>query len=156
VAKETDTVSLSDLPTVNACLNTVAAILLALGWVAVRRGRTGLHARFMIAAFVTSVIFLASYITYHYQHPTTPYSGTGWARGAYFAILISHIVLAALVPPLALWTLWLAARKRWESHRRWARWTFPIWIYVSITGVVVYLLLYVVPHGEALPAGAGS
>ena len=138
-------ISLSDLPTVNAGLNLTSAVLLVVGYAMIRTGRKALHARFMVAAFVTSVLFLISYLTYHFHQMATHYEGSGALRVVYFAVLISHVVLAVTVPPLALRTLYLAWRKRWASHRRWARWTLPIWLYVSVTGVVVYLMLYVLP-----------
>ena len=96
----------------------------------------------MIAAFVVSTLFLASYLTYHYHAGSTPFEGEGLIRGVYFAVLIPHIVLAALILPLALTTLYFALRKRFNKHRRIARWTLPIWLYVSVTGIVVYWMLY--------------
>lgn len=138
-------IGISDLPAVNAGLNSTATVLLLAGWVFVRRGRIRGHARCMVSAFAVSVLFLTSYIVYHYHHPTTRYEGEGLLRAVYLSVLATHIVLAVAVPPLAIRTLWLAARRRWPSHRRWARWTFPIWLYVSVTGVVVYLMLYVLP-----------
>lgn len=134
--------SLAFLPTLNACLNATSAVLVLCGFHAIRRGRIRRHTALMLSATATSALFLVSYLTYHAIHGSTPYQGTGFGRTAYFAILISHSVLAALVVPLVLRTLYLAWRRRWESHRRWARWTLPIWLYVSVTGVVVYLMLY--------------
>ncbi len=96
----------------------------------------------MVAAFLTSSLFLASYLYYHYQVGSVAFTGQGWARPVYFTILISHIVLAALIPPLALVTLYRAVKGRFELHRRIARWTLPIWLYVSVTGVTVYWMLY--------------
>jgi putative membrane protein len=127
---------------VNAALNGTSAILLVLGYRAVRRKAIGVHARFMVAAFVTSSLFLASYVTYHILAGHKTYSGGGPLHVVYLAILGSHIVLAVVTVPLAVTTLILAATGRFERHRRLARWTFPIWIYVSVTGVVVYLMLY--------------
>jgi putative membrane protein len=96
----------------------------------------------MIAALTTSALFLISYLTYHYAHGSTPFAGEGWIRPVYFTILISHTILAAAIVPLVLITLVRALRERFAAHRRIARWTLPIWLYVSVTGVVVYLLLY--------------
>jgi uncharacterized membrane protein YozB (DUF420 family) len=125
---------------VNAALNATSAVLLVLGYRAIRRGAVPVHARFMVAAFITSTLFLASYLTYHYLAGHRTYAGS--MRPVYLAILGSHIILATVTVPLAATTLVLAALGRFERHRRVARWTFPIWIYVSVTGVVVYLMLY--------------
>jgi len=130
------------LPGVNATLNTLSAVLLVLGWRAVRLGRKDVHRRCMIAALVCSALFLASYLTYHFRHGATRYQGEGAVRVVYFAILISHTILAAVNLPMVIVTVVLAARGRFERHRRIARWTLPIWLYVSITGVLVYLMLY--------------
>lgn len=132
----------SSLATVNATLNALAATLLALGFVAIRRRRVRLHRALMSCAFASSVLFLVSYLTYHVQVGATRFPGVGAARAVYLSILVSHTVLAALVPPLAVTTLVLALRRRYRTHRRWARWTLPIWLYVSVTGVVVYWMLY--------------
>jgi len=133
-----------NLAHLNALLNATSAVLLALGYRAIRwRKDTRVHARYMVAAFITSTLFLISYLTYHYHALHRPYPGTGTMRVVYFAVLISHIVLAAVTLPLVLATLWLAVRRRFVGHARLARWTFPIWSYVSVTGVVVYLMLYV-------------
>lgn len=139
---------LSVLPTVNATLNGLAGVLLLCGYAAIRSGRITVHRAFMLSAFATSVLFLASYLTYHAQAPVTPFQGQGVVRWVYFAILVPHIVLAAAVVPLALVTLLRALRGRFDRHRRLARWTLPIWLYVSVTGVLVYLMLYVwFPNG---------
>ena len=134
--------SISDLPTVNATLNTISATLLTIGYVCIRTRKPIAHRNCMIAAFAVSALFLTSYLTYHYHAGSTPFQGEGWMRGVYFAVLIPHIVLAALILPLALCTLYFSIRKRFNTHRRIARWTLPIWLYVSVTGVVVYLMLY--------------
>ena len=133
------------LPLLNACLNGTAAVLLLAGLIAIRSGRRELHARLMIAALAVSAAFLVSYLTYHFVVSTGPtrFRGEGWVRTAYLAMLATHVVLAAAVVPLALRTVFLARRERFEAHRRWARVTFPIWMYVSVTGVLVYLALYV-------------
>jgi len=135
-------IPLSFLPTLNACLNATSGILLLTGYVFIRRREIARHRACMIAAACVSVVFLVSYITYHAQAGSTPYEGTGWTRPVYFAILISHAILAAATVPLAIVTLRRGLRNAVESHRRIARWTFPIWIYVSATGVIVYLMLY--------------
>ena len=130
------------LPTVNACLNGLAAILLLGGYICIRSGWRDLHRRFMLSAFITSTVFLASYLTYHATKLHTPYTGQGIARTVYFALLISHVVLAVTVVPMALLLLWWALRQEFTRHRRLARWAFPVWLYVSVTGVIVYLMLY--------------
>lgn len=134
----------SALPRVNAALNGLAAVLLLSGWLAIRRGRRRLHAALMRSAFVVSAAFLACYLYYHLVVVSGPtrFHGTGAARGAYLALLASHTILAVANLPLVLQTLWLAHKERWEQHRRLARWTLPIWMYVSVTGVLVYLVLY--------------
>lgn len=130
------------LPGVNALLNTTSAILLFTAWIYVRRGNVAVHRRLMIAALVTSTIFLSSYLFYHYFAGSTRFTGTGWVRPVYFGILLTHTVLAMLVPPLAIISVWNGLKMRVETHRRFARWAFPIWMYVSVTGVLVYLFLY--------------
>ena len=133
---------LSDLPTVNAALNGAAAILLVIGWVLIRQRRIAAHRAVMIAAFSCSVLFLISYLTYHFQVGSVKFQGTGAVRTVYFAILLTHTVLAAAVPFLAVITLVRALRQRFDRHRAIARWTLPIWLYVSVTGVAVYWMLY--------------
>ena len=134
--------SLSDLPAVNAVLNSVAFVLLMTGYVMVKRGRIVAHRRCMIAAFCVSVFFLISYLTYRFFGAEKKFGGQGWIRPVYFFILVTHVVLAATVPFLALRTLYLGLKGRIDKHRRIARVTFPIWAYVSITGVTVYVLLF--------------
>ena len=129
------------LPTVNATLNATAAILLACGYVMIRRGRIQAHRRFMLAAFSTSALFLVSYVVYHANVGSRPFQGQGPIRVVYYAILITHVVLAAAILPMALITLTHALRERFERHVPIARWTLPIWLYVSVTGVIVYLML---------------
>ena len=133
---------LTDLPTVNATLNGAAAILLVIGWVLIRRRRIAAHRAAMIAAFSCSVLFLISYLTYHFQVGSVRFQGTGAVRTVYFTILLTHTVLAAAVPFLAVITLIRALRERFDRHRAIARWTLPIWLYVSVTGVAVYWMLY--------------
>lgn len=135
-------ITISDLPTVNATLNTISAVLLTTGFFMIRRRKTIAHRNCMIAAFVVSGLFLTSYLIYHYHAGSTPFEGSGWIRTIYFAVLIPHIILAALILPLALITLYFALRKQFIKHRRIARWTLPIWLYVSVTGIIVYWMLY--------------
>ncbi len=136
------------LPAVNAGLNTLALLLLVGGWVLIRRGHRDAHRRTMLVAFATSIVFLACYLVYHAaRHHYTGaaqmrFAGTGAIRIVYFTILISHIFLAAVVPVLAIVTIRRGLRQQWESHRRIAKVTFPIWVYVSLTGVIIYLMLY--------------
>ncbi len=134
--------STRDLPALNAALNTIAALLLLWGWRLIRAGRKQRHKRVMIAAFCVSCAFLASYLVYHAQAGSVRFQKTGAIRTVYFAILLTHTVLAAAVPPLAILTLSRGLASRFDKHRRIARWTLPIWIYVSVTGVIVYLMLY--------------
>ncbi len=130
------------LPHVNATLNTLSTVLLVSGYVAIRRQKKARHARLMVSAFVVSMLFLTSYLIYHYHAGHKPYDGEGPLLVFYLVVLISHVVLAAFVPFLAGVTLFFALRRRFDRHRRIARWTFPIWLYVSVTGVVVYPMLY--------------
>jgi uncharacterized membrane protein YozB (DUF420 family) len=132
----------TDLPAVNATLNAIAGTLLVCGYVMIRRGRIQAHRRFMLSAFATSALFLVSYLIYHANVGSRPFPGQGSVRFVYFSILITHVILAAAILPLALITLTHALRDRFERHVPIARWTLPIWLYVSVTGVVVYLLLY--------------
>jgi putative membrane protein len=134
--------AIADLPALNATLNAIAASLLVTGYVLVRRGHVQQHRRVMLAAFATSTLFLISYVTYHARAGSTPFPRHGPIRAVYFTILITHVVLAAVVPVLALITLTLGLRARFDRHVVIARWTLPIWLYVSVTGVLVYLMLY--------------
>jgi uncharacterized membrane protein YozB (DUF420 family) len=135
-------VSVSDLPALNAGLNATAGVLLLAGWLMIRRGRITTHRRCMLAAFAASSLFLVSYVVYHAQAGSRPFTGHGPVRAVYFIILISHVLLAAAIVPLALVTLARALRGDFVRHRRIARWTFPVWMYVSVTGVVIYWMLY--------------
>ena len=135
-------IEISDLPTVNATLNTLSGILLTIGYVQIRKGKITAHKKCMLAAFGVSVLFLLCYVIYHYNAGSKPFTKEGWLRPVYFTILISHIILAFVIVPLALRTLYLAWRERFEQHRRLAKFTFPIWLYVSVTGVLIYLMLY--------------
>ena len=133
--------SVSDLPAVNACFNTLSTIWLTMGFVFIRKGRKEAHRNCMIAALCTSALFLAGYLTYHFNAGAmTRYEGE-W-RGLYLAILFSHIPLAGLVVPACLIAVWHAIKGRYERHVRIVRWLFPVWLYVSVTGVVIYLMLY--------------
>jgi uncharacterized membrane protein YozB (DUF420 family) len=133
---------IDSLPTLNAVLNSASALCLCLGYLAIRRGRRDLHACLMIGALVLSVLFLVSYVTYHFEHATTRYPRRDWTRPVYLAILLSHTVLAVANVPLVVLTVRNAARRRFDRHRRIARWTLPNWLYVNVTGVVIYLMLY--------------
>ncbi len=134
--------SIQALPLVNAILNGTSAILLIAGYALIRKKNIQNHHRVMVTAFCVSCLFLVSYLVYHANAGTIRFAGSGWVRPVYFSILISHTVLAALVPPLAIVTLMRALRERFDRHRRLARWTLPIWLYVSFTGVIIYLMLY--------------
>jgi putative membrane protein len=137
-------IGIHDLPAVNATLNGTAAVLLVWGYVLIRRREIAMHKKVMLAAFSVSVAFLICYITYHVGKGggVTKFQKTGWIRGAYFFILTTHTILAATVPFLAVFSLRHAFGERFQKHRAIARWTLPIWLYVSVTGVVVYLMLY--------------
>jgi uncharacterized membrane protein YozB (DUF420 family) len=126
----------------NASLNGVSAILLAGGYVAIRSGKIAVHKAFMISAFVASSVFLVSYLLYHYRVGHVPFQGQGWIRPVYFALLLTHTVLAVVIVPMILVTLRRAWLERFDRHRIIARWTLPLWFYVSVTGVIVYLMVY--------------
>lgn len=134
--------SLHDLPLLNACLNGTAAVLLVTAFILIKQGRRDLHKRAMLAAFTVSILFLISYLTYHFQAGVTRYPHTGPIRTVYYIILFTHTVLAAVVPVLAIVTLRRGLKGLFARHKKIARWTLPIWLYVSVTGVVVYLMLY--------------
>ncbi len=129
-------------PAWNATLNAASAILLSAGYVMIRRGRVLAHKSCMGLAFVSSTVFLISYLVYHARVGSVAFRGQGWVRPVYFTLLISHTVLAAAIVPLALITLTRALREQFDRHRRIARWTLPLWLYVSVTGVIIYFLLY--------------
>jgi len=134
--------TVADLPAVNATLNGISAILLTTGWILIRNRRIDQHRKVMLSAFATSTLFLICYVIYHANVGSRPFTGQGPIRAVYFTILITHIILAAAILPLSLITLSRALRARFDRHARIARWTLPIWLYVSVTGVVVYLMLY--------------
>ena len=133
---------IASLPAVNATLNATSAVLLAFGYFYIRSGRVDAHRRCMLAALATSALFLTSYLIYHYHVGSVPFAGRGWIRGVYFSILISHTILAVVIVPLVLITLARALKGNFVRHRAIARWTLPLWFYVSVTGVVVYWMLY--------------
>lgn len=132
----------SVLPTLNAVLNATSAFFLTLGYAFIRRRRVTAHLCCMLTALLASLLFLGSYVIYHYQAGSRPFAGVGWVRAVYLAILVSHVVLAAVIVPLALTTIYRAWQGSFDRHRRIARWTLPLWLYVSVTGVVVYWMLY--------------
>jgi len=129
-------------PALNAVLNATSAVLLSTGYVMIRRGRILAHKSCMGLAFASSTVFLISYLLYHARVGSVPFRGQGWVRPVYFTLLASHTVLAAAIVPLTLITLSRALREQFDRHKRIARWTLPLWLYVSVTGVVVYFLLY--------------
>lgn len=133
---------IQDLPALNATLNGLSAILLTTGYILIRRGHRGLHKRCMLAALTTSALFLVSYVIYHLNTGSRPFPGQGAIRLVYFVILITHVILAATILPLALITTARGLKDQYDRHVRIARWTLPLWLYVSVTGVVIYLMLY--------------
>ena len=133
---------LSYLPHVNACLNGTSAVLLFYGYLFIRSGNVAAHRACQLSALAVSILFLASYLTYHFNHGTTRFQGTGLARPIYFTVLTSHTILAMVIVPLVVLTFYRAFRQDFTRHRRIARITLPLWLYVSITGVIVYLMLY--------------
>ncbi|MBI4550290.1 MAG: DUF420 domain-containing protein [Candidatus Omnitrophica bacterium] len=132
----------SQLPALNASLNMASAFLVLLGFVFIKQRAITAHTIAMLGACLTSTLFLVSYLTYHYFHGSIRFQGQGWLRALYFVVLISHTVLAAVILPMVLATLWQALRGRFVKHAAWGRVTLPVWLYVSITGVVVYWMLY--------------
>lgn len=134
--------TLSDLPLLNACLNATSATLLVIGYGLIRQKKIFAHRLCMSAAFLTSTLFLASYLYYHFHHLTTKFQGQGAIRTLYFAILLTHTILAVVIVPLIFMTFARALGGNFQKHRAIARWTLPLWLYVSVTGVIVYLMLY--------------
>ena len=132
-------------PALNAGLNATSALLVTAGFACIRAHRVKAHRRCMTAACAVSLCFFVSYLLYHARVGSVPFRGAGWSRSVYVAILISHTVLAIVIAPLVMRTLWLAVRERIAQHRRLARWTLPLWLYVSVSGVVVYWMLYRMP-----------
>ena len=135
-------ISFTQLPTLNAALNSLSAVFLLAGFLWIKSGNRNAHRACMLTAFACSILFLISYLIYHYHVGSVPFKGQGWIRPVYFTILLTHTILAVTVVPLALVTLRRAWRENFAAHRRIARWTFPIWLYVSVTGVIVYWMLY--------------
>ena len=147
--------SLASLPAVNASLNALCTILLLCGFFAIRARKISLHRFFMVTAFFCSAIFLILYVYFHFHAGIIRFGGQGWFRPVYFTILITHTTLAVVIVPLVLITLSRALRERFDRHRAIARWTLPLWLYVSITGVIVYWLLYIA-YKPILPPGSAS
>ena len=135
-------ISISQLPALNAALNSISAVFLFAGFLFIRQNHVKAHRASMLSAVVCSTLFLISYLVYHYHVGSVRFQGQGIVRVVYFAILLTHTILAAAIVPLVLMTLVRALRNRFDAHLRIARWTFPLWLYVSVTGVVVYLMLY--------------
>lgn len=135
------------LPTLNACLNFTALIFLVLGRIQIKRGNVTRHWQFMSLALVTSAMFLTSYLYYHYHAGRVDYLGAAWMRVLYLFILIPHVILATVQVPFILAVVWSALTKRFRLHVKLVRWVWPVWVYVSVTGVLVYLMLYIFPHG---------
>ena len=150
--------SLASLPAVNASLNSACTVFLFVGYVCIRTGRIRLHRAFMLAAFCCSTIFLILYLYFHFHAGIIRFGGQGWIRPVYFTTLVTHTILAIVIVPLVLITLTRALRERFDRHRAIARWTFPLWLYVSVTGVIVYWLLYVAytPIGAPTASAAHS
>jgi uncharacterized membrane protein YozB (DUF420 family) len=135
-------VSFSDLPTLNACLNSVSSVLLIYGFVLIRKGLREKHRRVMLSALGTSMLFLISYVVYHYSVGSIPYPYHDWTRPLYFTILIPHVILAVAMVPFIIAGLWWALTDRFDKHRKLMRYVWPVWMFVSVTGVTVYLMLY--------------
>src|SRR6478672_3705867 len=132
--------TIQDLPTLNASLNSVAGVLLLSGYIAIKNNKRDLHRNLMIAALIVSAAFLTSYLIYHFHVPSKKFPDLGWIKTVYFLILFPHILLAAVMVPMILKTFWHAYKQEWEKHKKIARMTFPIWMYVSVTGVIVYFM----------------
>jgi putative membrane protein len=134
--------NISDLPTLNAILNSISAIFLILGYRYIKKGEQQSHKKFMISALVVSALFLTSYVIYHYNIPSTPYPYHDWTRPVYFAILIPHIILAAIMGPFILSAVIFAFKGKFETHKKIVKWIWPVWMFVSVSGVIIYLMLY--------------
>lgn len=130
------------LPHVNAVLNALSTVLLVIAFAFIRSGNREAHRKVMLAAIVVSAIFLASYLTYHFTAPIFVFKGTGWTVPVYYAMLVSHVILATIVTPMVFVTAWRSLHGQFDRHRAIARWTLPIWLYVTVTGVVIYVVLY--------------
>jgi len=134
--------SLSDLPTLNAILNSISALFLILGYRYIKKGDQQSHKKMMISALIVSALFLISYVIYHYNIPSTPYPYHNWTRPVYFAILIPHIIMAALMGPFIIAAVIFALKGKFETHKKIVKWIWPVWIFVSVSGVIIYLMLY--------------
>lgn len=134
--------TVQDLPSLNASLNGIAGFFLLVGYIAIKQGKKELHKKLMVSALAVSAAFLTSYLIYHYHVPSKKFPDLGWIKTVYFLILFPHIILAAVMVPMILKTFWHAFRGEWEKHKKIAKITFPIWMYVSVTGVIVYFMLY--------------
>ena len=132
----------TSLPTVNAILNAVSAVLLMFGYIKIRQGNRLIHKKIMISAVISSALFLISYLIYHYQVGSVPYPYHDWTRPVYFIILIPHVILAGVMVPFILAALYFAFRSRFDKHRRLVRWVWPVWMFVSLSGIAIYLMLY--------------
>lgn len=139
-----------DLPLVNACLNGFSAAMLTLGFIFIKQGNRKAHQACMVTALVSSAAFLACYLTYHFYAGRTTFTKPAWFRPWYLVLLLTHTVLAVVIVPMIFMTVWRAIKQHFEAHKRLARWTWPLWMYVSVTGVVIYLILYVIfPQARA-------
>jgi uncharacterized membrane protein YozB (DUF420 family) len=136
------TMTVQDLPTVNATLNSISGILLLSGYIAIKKGNRELHKKLMVGALFVSAAFLTCYLTYHFHVPSKKFPDLGFIKIIYYFILFPHIILAAAMVPMILKTFWHAYKEEWEKHKKIAKITFPIWMYVSVTGVIVYFMLY--------------
>jgi uncharacterized membrane protein YozB (DUF420 family) len=137
---------LSDLPTLNAILNSIATVLLLSGWICIKNRKVAAHIAFMILALIVSTAFLTSYLIYHFNTEPLRFPGHGWIRYGYFTLLFTHVVLAIVNLPMVIMTVIPAARRKFDKHKRIARWTFPVWMYVSVTGVIVYIMCYQITY----------
>jgi len=135
-------VNVSNLPTINAILNGISVILLTIGYVQIKRGNRMVHRKFMISAVISSAVFLTTYLTYHYYAGSVPYPHYDWTRPLYFIILIPHVILAAVMVPFILAALYFAFKSKFEKHKKIVRWVWPVWMFVSLSGIAVYLMLY--------------
>ena len=134
--------SVSLLPTVNALLNGIASILLVLGFIQIKRGNRDTHKKIMLTALAVSLLFLCSYLFYHYRVGSIPYPYHDWTRPVYYIILIPHVILAGVMSPFIIIAVWHALHENFNRHKRLVRWVFPVWMYVSVTGVIIYFMLY--------------
>lgn len=134
--------TIQDLPTLNATLNSVATVFLLVGYISIKQGKKEVHKRLMYGALLVSTAFLISYLIYHYHVPSKKFPDLGWIKTIYLLILVPHIILAAAMVPMIIKTFWHAYKEEWDKHKKMAKVTFPIWMFVSVTGVVVYFMLY--------------